>query len=64
MKFEYKLRLMFLDQSHNLNSTCPVENTIALDYVIHSFVYAIWYCVPAGVLLFESGLFCIIIKNM
>lgn len=41
MKIEYKLRLMFFVQYHNLNSICPVENTIALAYVIHSFVYAV-----------------------
>lgn len=64
MKIKYKLRLMFFDQNHNLNSICPVENTIALGYVIHSFVYAVWYCVSAGVLLFDSGLFCIIITSM
>lgn len=54
MKIEYKLRLMFSDQYHNLNSICPVENIIALSYVIHSFVYAVWCCVPTGVLLFDS----------
>lgn len=54
---------MFFDHNRNLNSTCTLEKIIIFDYVILSFVNAISCSVPAEVLLFDSGLCCIIVKT-